>query len=110
MHPTPDDAELLALPNSTDPTASASAPATAPADAATNVAVQTLRTSPCEEGGRFPHAPSGELTVLHAQIKAIKRARHYIYIEDQYFWVVDELREALYVSTSARYYVTTSPH
>ena len=33
--------------------------------------------------------------MLHAQLKAIRRANHYIYIEDQYFWVVPELQAAL---------------
>ncbi|ETP22081.1 hypothetical protein F441_04542 [Phytophthora nicotianae CJ01A1] len=40
-------------------------------------------------------APSGGNSLFHARIKAIKNARNYIYIEDQYFILVPELFEAL---------------
>lgn len=78
--PTPESALYLDLPSNAgadgaaDYTRLDDAPA-APADTASNVAVQTVRTSPCEQGGQFPFAPSGELTVLHAQLKAIRRVR-----------------------------------
>jgi hypothetical protein len=37
----------------------------------------------------------GEFTILEAQLKAFRRATKYIYIEDQYFFIVDELLDAL---------------
>ncbi|KAG6580200.1 phospholipase D, Pi-sPLD-like-7 [Phytophthora cinnamomi] len=40
-------------------------------------------------------APYGETSILHARIKAIKNAKNYIYIEDQYFILVPELLDAL---------------
>ncbi|KAG3234850.1 hypothetical protein PI124_g20100 [Phytophthora idaei] len=40
-------------------------------------------------------APNGETSLFHARIKAIKNARNYIYIEDQYFILVPELFDAL---------------
>lgn len=57
--------------------------------------VQLLRT--LASGGTYPFAPDGEQTVRLAYEKAISRAQHYVYIEDQYFWpcsVVSSLREA----------------
>ncbi|WP_329453270.1 phospholipase D-like domain-containing protein (plasmid) [Streptomyces sp. NBC_01724] len=58
-------------------------------------AVQVLRTLTCK--GVYSFLPGGEFTVSAAYRKAIRRARHYIYIEDQYLWpspVVDDLRDA----------------
>ncbi|MDP8909205.1 MAG: phospholipase D-like domain-containing protein [Chloroflexota bacterium] len=58
-------------------------------------AVQVLRTLTCN--GVYSFLPSGERTVLAAYQKAIRRARHFIYVEDQYLWpsaVVDDLRDA----------------
>ncbi|GAB2892382.1 hypothetical protein GCM10027074_70680 [Streptomyces deserti] len=58
-------------------------------------AVQVLRTLTCN--GVYSFLPGGEFTVAAAYRKAIRRARHYIYIEDQYLWpsnVVDDLRDA----------------
>jgi phosphatidylserine/phosphatidylglycerophosphate/cardiolipin synthase-like enzyme len=46
--------------------------------------VQVLQTLPCN--GVFPFAPLGEQTILAAYSRAIERAKHYIYIEDQYLW------------------------
>ncbi|TMW67200.1 hypothetical protein Poli38472_012316 [Pythium oligandrum] len=58
-------------------------------------AVQITRTFSC----KYPHykefAPKGEKSILQARIKAIKMAKNYIYIEDQYFILVPELLEAL---------------
>ncbi len=47
--------------------------------------VQILRTYPRRLGG-YPFAPHGERSVARAYIKAIGRARHLIYLEDQYLW------------------------
>jgi phosphatidylserine/phosphatidylglycerophosphate/cardiolipin synthase-like enzyme len=58
-------------------------------------AVQVLRTLACN--GIYSFLPGGERTVLAGYRKAIRRARHYIHIEDQYLWpspVVDDLRDA----------------
>jgi phosphatidylserine/phosphatidylglycerophosphate/cardiolipin synthase-like enzyme len=58
--------------------------------------VQVLQTLPCN--GVFPFAPGGEQTVLAAYARAIERAKHYIYIEDQYLWpsaLVNGLEAAL---------------
>jgi phosphatidylserine/phosphatidylglycerophosphate/cardiolipin synthase-like enzyme len=58
-------------------------------------AVQVLRTLTCNRVYSF--LPNGERTVLAAYRKAIRRAKHFIHIEDQYLWpsfVVDDLRDA----------------
>jgi phosphatidylserine/phosphatidylglycerophosphate/cardiolipin synthase-like enzyme len=58
-------------------------------------AVQMLRTLTCNRVYSF--LPGGERTVQAAYQKAIRRAQHFIYIEDQYLWpspVVDDLRAA----------------
>jgi hypothetical protein len=58
-------------------------------------AVQVLRTLTCK--GVYSFLPGGEFTVTAAYRKAIRRARHYVYIEDQYLWpspLVDDLRDA----------------
>ncbi|MER7575061.1 phospholipase D-like domain-containing protein [Streptomyces sp. NPDC126514] len=58
-------------------------------------AVQVLRTLTCK--GVYSFLPGGEFTVLAAYRKALRRARHFIYVEDQYLWpspVVDDLRDA----------------
>jgi phosphatidylserine/phosphatidylglycerophosphate/cardiolipin synthase-like enzyme len=60
------------------------------------MAVQVLRTLPCN--GIFRSQPKGERTVLAAYEKAIRRAEHFIYIEDQYFWpspVTQALQDAV---------------
>ena len=57
-------------------------------------AVQVLRTLAC---GVYPFAPYGEQTVRLGYARAIQRAEHYIYIEDQYLWpcsVANELHDA----------------
>lgn len=47
--------------------------------------VQLLRTYPRRAGG-YPFAPQGERSVARGYTKAVSRARHLIYIEDQYLW------------------------
>jgi phosphatidylserine/phosphatidylglycerophosphate/cardiolipin synthase-like enzyme len=48
-------------------------------------AVQLLRTYPYRRDG-YPFAPRGERSVARAYIKAVRRARRLIYLEDQYLW------------------------
>lgn len=59
-------------------------------------AVQVNVTLPA---GMFPRVGgAGEMTVARAHEKAISRAQHYIYVEDQYVWpcsLVDKLEQAL---------------
>lgn len=47
--------------------------------------VQVLRTYP-QRGRPYPFARHGERSVARALIKAIRRARSLIYVEDQYLW------------------------
>jgi phosphatidylserine/phosphatidylglycerophosphate/cardiolipin synthase-like enzyme len=47
--------------------------------------VQLLRTYPRRLGG-YPFAPAGERSVARGYLRAVNRARHLIYIEDQYLW------------------------
>ncbi|OWY96187.1 PhosphoLipase D [Phytophthora megakarya] len=56
--------------------------------------VQIVRTFSCQYE-HYEFAPSGELSLFHARIKALKNAKNYIYIEDQYFILVPELLEAV---------------
>ena len=51
-------------------------------------AVQLLRTYPKRMGG-YPFAPQGERSVAHGYTKALRRARHLVYVEDQYLWSKD---------------------
>ncbi len=48
-------------------------------------AVQVLRTYGRKRPG-FPFAPNGERSVARAYTKAFRRARSFIYVEDQYLW------------------------
>ncbi|KAG1696276.1 hypothetical protein DVH05_018822 [Phytophthora capsici] len=57
--------------------------------------VQIVRTFSCKYKHYKEFAPRGENSLLQARVKAIKNARNYIYIEDQYFILVPELLEAL---------------
>ncbi|KAE8983714.1 hypothetical protein PR003_g24397 [Phytophthora rubi] len=56
--------------------------------------VQIVRTFSCKYK-HWEFAPNGENSLFHARIKAIKNAKNYIYIEDQYFILVLELLDAL---------------
>ena len=56
--------------------------------------VQVLRTL---APGVYPFAPQGEQSVRLAYERAIERAQHYVYIEDQHLWpssLTDRLRDA----------------
>jgi phosphatidylserine/phosphatidylglycerophosphate/cardiolipin synthase-like enzyme len=60
-------------------------------------AVQILRTYPYRRRG-YSFAPSGERSIARAYRKALDRARHLVYLEDQYLWsphVVGCFAEAL---------------
>ena len=48
-------------------------------------AVQLLRTYPVRRPA-YPFAPEGERSVARGISKVLRRARHLVYIEDQYFW------------------------
>jgi phosphatidylserine/phosphatidylglycerophosphate/cardiolipin synthase-like enzyme len=48
-------------------------------------AVQLLRTYPYRRRG-YPFAPLGERSVARGYTKAVRRAQHLIYLEDQYLW------------------------
>jgi phosphatidylserine/phosphatidylglycerophosphate/cardiolipin synthase-like enzyme len=48
-------------------------------------AVQVLRTYPAKHPP-FPFAPEGERSVARAYLKAFRRARGLVYLEDQYLW------------------------
>jgi phosphatidylserine/phosphatidylglycerophosphate/cardiolipin synthase-like enzyme len=48
-------------------------------------AVQLLRTYPPRRPG-YDFAPRGERSVAHGYIKAVRRARRIVYLEDQYLW------------------------
>jgi phosphatidylserine/phosphatidylglycerophosphate/cardiolipin synthase-like enzyme len=61
-------------------------------------AVQVLRTYPRKRHFAYPFAPDGERSIARAYIKALKRARRLVYVEDQYFWseeVATSLADAL---------------
>jgi phosphatidylserine/phosphatidylglycerophosphate/cardiolipin synthase-like enzyme len=60
-------------------------------------AVQVLRTYPYRRRG-YTFAPSGERSIARAYRKALDRAEHLVYLEDQYLWcplVVGYFAEAL---------------
>uniref|UniRef100_M4C333 phospholipase D n=1 Tax=Hyaloperonospora arabidopsidis (strain Emoy2) TaxID=559515 RepID=M4C333_HYAAE len=58
--------------------------------------VQIVRTFSCKYK-HYEFAPFGEKSLLYARIKAIKNAKNFIYVEDQYFIHVPELLDALMV-------------
>jgi phosphatidylserine/phosphatidylglycerophosphate/cardiolipin synthase-like enzyme len=51
-------------------------------------AVQVLRTYPAKRP-RYPFAAAGERSIARAYLKAIRRARSLVYLEDQYLWSLD---------------------
>ena len=48
-------------------------------------AVQVMRTYPAKRP-RYPFAPEGERSIARAYLKAFRRARRFVYLEDQYLW------------------------
>jgi phosphatidylserine/phosphatidylglycerophosphate/cardiolipin synthase-like enzyme len=66
--------------------------------------VQVLRTYPARHRA-IPFAPDGERSIARAYLKALRRARTLVYIEDQYLWgtlVADALAAALRASAELR--------
>jgi phospholipase D1/2 len=57
--------------------------------------VQIVRTYSCSYDHYDEFAPLGENSLFHARLKAIRNAKNFIYIEDQYFILVPELLDAL---------------
>ncbi|GMF20839.1 unnamed protein product [Phytophthora lilii] len=57
--------------------------------------VQIVRTFSCKYEHYKEFAPKGETSLFQARLKAIRNAKNYIYIEDQYFILVPELLDAL---------------
>lgn len=53
--------------------------------------VQVLRTYPAKRPA-YPFARGGERSIARAYLKALRRARRLVYIEDQYFWSLDMSR------------------
>ncbi|KAG3046705.1 hypothetical protein PI125_g26941, partial [Phytophthora idaei] len=60
-----------------------------------NQSVQITRTFSCQYKHYKEFAPKGENSLFQARIKAIKNAKNFIYVEDQYFVFVPELLDAL---------------
>jgi hypothetical protein len=66
--------------------------------------VQVLRTYPARHRA-IPFAPDGERSIARAYLKALRRARALVYIEDQYLWgtlVSNALAAALRTSPELR--------
>ncbi|KAF4033230.1 PLD-like domain [Phytophthora infestans] len=57
--------------------------------------IQIVRTFSCQYKHYDEFAPQGENTLFQALIKALKNAKNFIYIEDQYFILVPELLDAV---------------
>jgi phosphatidylserine/phosphatidylglycerophosphate/cardiolipin synthase-like enzyme len=53
--------------------------------------VQVLRTYPAVRP-RYSFAPDGERSIARGYVKAIRRARRFVYLEDQYLWSTDVAR------------------
>lgn len=60
-----------------------------------NQNVQITRTFSCQYKHYKEFAPKGENSLFQARIKAIKNAKNFIYVEDQYFVFVPELLDAV---------------
>jgi phosphatidylserine/phosphatidylglycerophosphate/cardiolipin synthase-like enzyme len=74
-------------------------------------AVQVLRTYPYRRRG-YQFAPAGERSIARAYTKAVQRARHLVYLEDQYLWsphVVRVFADALAAQPDLRF-IAVVPH
>ncbi|KAG7382465.1 hypothetical protein PHYBOEH_010470 [Phytophthora boehmeriae] len=60
-----------------------------------NKNVQIVRTFSCKYDHYKEFAPRGEQSIFKAHIKALRNAKNYIYVEDQYFVLVPELLDVL---------------
>ncbi|EGZ20006.1 phospholipase D-like protein [Phytophthora sojae] len=57
--------------------------------------IQIVRTFSCKHRHYEEFAPRGEQSLFKARLKALRNAKNFIYIEDQYFIYVPELLDAL---------------
>ena len=76
-------------------------------------AVQVLRTYPKKTRLAYPFAREGERSIARAYMKAMRRARRLIYVEDQYFWseeVAESLGDALKRNASLHLIGLLPPH
>ncbi|MGP3683610.1 phospholipase D family protein [Streptomyces sp. IBSNAI002] len=67
--------------------------------------VQVLRTYPNRLLHGYPFAPDGERSIARGYLKALRRARALVYLEDQYLWsprVVESFAQALSVNRRLR--------
>jgi phosphatidylserine/phosphatidylglycerophosphate/cardiolipin synthase-like enzyme len=71
-----------------DRDASTLPPARPAPPAAGTCSVQLLRTYPERHPG-YPFAPDGERSAARGYAKALRRARRFVYVEDQYLWSAD---------------------
>jgi phosphatidylserine/phosphatidylglycerophosphate/cardiolipin synthase-like enzyme len=72
--------------------------------------VQLLRTYPPHG---YPFAPEGERSVARGYQKALRQARHLIYLEDQYLWshdIAESFADALRDQPQLRLIVVVPPH
>ncbi|KAJ8525474.1 hypothetical protein ON010_g15640 [Phytophthora cinnamomi] len=60
-----------------------------------NQNIQIVRTFSCKYRHYEEFAPRGEQSLFKARLKALRNAKNFIYIEDQYFIYVPELLDAL---------------
>ncbi|EGZ25694.1 phospholipase D-like protein [Phytophthora sojae] len=60
-----------------------------------NQSIQITRNLSCKYKHYKEFAPKGEISLFKARLKAIKNAKNFIYVEDQYFVLVPELLDAL---------------
>jgi phosphatidylserine/phosphatidylglycerophosphate/cardiolipin synthase-like enzyme len=58
--------------------------------------VQVTRTYARDYGPNQPFAPNGDLSTLRALMNAVRKARRFIYIEDQYIWPYTGEQDHLY--------------
>jgi phosphatidylserine/phosphatidylglycerophosphate/cardiolipin synthase-like enzyme len=84
---------------STDRTASTLPPMAADPPARGMQSVQVLRTYGRRPRG-YPFAPHGERSVARGYLKALRRARRLIYIEDQFLWSEEVMRPFVEALTS----------
>jgi len=100
-----DDEDPSVIPPYIEAAVEKKAPKMDPADVAASgvgtVAVQVLRTFACSyqpicaKGCYSKNAPSGDTTYLSALVKALRRARNYVYLEDQYGLYQQDYHEAI---------------
>ena len=100
-----DDEDPSSIPPYIEKAVKLKAPPMDPMDAAASgvgtQAVQVLRTFACSyqpvctKGCYSENAPDGDVTYLAALVKAIKKAKNYLYLEDQYGLFQEDYHEAV---------------